>query len=222
MAAPATTVTGANRPVVPNRPAPPAAGKPAIPAAAARPAAAPPAAPVAEVAPEVSAAPVAETANGAPETKKRKGGRKKGSGSKSTLVAYPGLFVYDENNQPVMVDSGKVDAQNQPIMEHQRGKLTAIPTDFNPATHTKLKSTDFVDESVFLEFRAGSLESLAAKMRARAEQLRKLGSVDDRARANKLLKMRESMAKLQEQLKSQGIDVDALMSGSDAAASNAA
>lgn len=229
----ATTLTGANRPVVPNRPAAPpaAAGKPAIPAVAARPAvpnaaAAAPAVAANETAPTVeetanSAAPVAETAEGAPAAttgKKRKGGRRKGSGTKSTLVAYPGLFVVDDAGAPVMVDSGEKNADGSAVMVQQRGKLTAIPEDFNPTLHAKLKATDFVDESVFLDFRATSLESLASKMRARADQLRKLGSVEDRARANKLLKMRENMNKLAEQLKSQGIDVEAMLSGSDAAA----
>ena len=199
-------------------PARPAAAVPARPAAAvpARPAAAAPkqgtanpavaaAAPVAAAAavenpapvaePETAAAPVAETA----QPKKR--GRKPGSGGGAKKKSdYPGLFVFDEQGAPVMVDDGSGN------MIPQRQKLTAPPTDFNAAAHNKLRANDFTDEAVFCDWNAQRLLALSQGWEKKAKKIRALGGAADKKSALKFLKMREQLAKLREQLAAQGMD----------------
>lgn len=188
-----------NKPVVPNRPvAPPQAGKANIPAPAAAPV------PETVAAPVASAAPVAENAAGAPPAAApKKRGRKAGA-AKVEKTDYPGLLAVDESGNAVMIDDG-AGGQVQ-----QRNKLTAVPTDYDAKKYAKLKSSDFADEAVYMDFRAAEAQRLVTLFSNRARKLRTLGSVADRARANKLIKMRENMAKLAAQLKAEGVDVDAL------------
>jgi hypothetical protein len=85
------------------------------------------------------------------------------------------------------------------------------PDDFDPKKHKPLRKIDFIDEPAFLDFRADELELKVAKLRQQASDSRKLGSVQDRARAKKLRAMMSKMDELRTQLESQGIDVDELL-----------
>lgn len=114
---------------------------------------------------------------------------KKAKKEKTPRVAYPGLKGADE--KPV--------------------RLTAWPTDFDPKTHKPLKRDNFENEAVWYDHMADEYEARAKDYREQAELSRKLGNQSDRQKAKKLAKMQNQMAKLQEELKSQGIDVAALL-----------
>jgi hypothetical protein len=175
-------------------------------------------------APTTSAAPTAP-ATGDAAPKKR--GRKKGAGGgakKKDRETYYGLFVYEQRtnpetnaveNVPVYIE---VDGENVP----KRQKLTAIPTDFDPNKHEKLKEQDFANVAMFWDFTAAQFTKRAAACKAKADRMRTLGSVADNDRAQKLIKMREKQAQLMAQLKAEGVDVDALMAAADAPAENVA
>lgn len=205
------------RPVVPNRPvAPPIpTGRANIPpAVAASPVAAPRPTPTPPVAASNnSAAPVAATPTDAAAAQPKKRGRKAGAGGKARkaqLPEYHGTYEYGADGNATQIQDGN-NEDGSPRMVYKRVKLTTIPTDFDSAKHAKLKSSDFADEAMFLDFRATQLETTAKKFRGRAEQLRKIENVDDRKKVNRLEKMREQMAKLEESLKSQGVDTNALL-----------
>lgn len=98
-----------------------------------------------------------------------------------------------------------VNDEGQPIL------LTdVIPSDYNPETHS-LKKSHFQEEYHYLLFKASEYEAKAATMRHEAEELKKLGSAEDRAKAKRLLAMSQRMAELRAQLEAAGYDVDAMM-----------
>lgn len=203
-------VAAPTRPIVPgNRPvAPPIPGKANPQVAAAAPVKAPVATATSSATP--AAATPADATAAQPKKRGRKAGSTNGKPGKARLPEYHGLYEFGTDGNAVQIDSGKKDEAGNAIMVYKRQLLIAIPTDYDPAKHAKLKSSDFTDEAMFLDWRAGALETMAQRMRKRAENLRKIVNVEDRKRANKLQKMREEMEKLSAILKSQNVDVDAL------------
>ena len=113
--------------------------------------------------------------------------RSAGPGRTAKLI-YPGLQPDEKGNGTVKLKEG--------------------PSDFDATKHKPLKPTDFEDEAVFLDWRAESLEKRAAKMRRQAEQLRKFGSMEDRAKVKKLMDMKAKMAELAAQLAAEGINME--------------
>lgn len=141
----------------------------------------------------------------------KKRGRKPGSAGtgapkKST---FPGLLSFDENGAPVMVDDGKGGQY------HQRLILGEVPTGYDPVKHEKLKPSDFQDEAVYCDFMQSRFAALAASWAKKSKKIRTLGTATDKTKALKFLRMREEMAKLAEQLRADGMDVDSLDSDSD-------
>lgn len=138
----------------------------------------------------------------------KKRGRKKGSGAGGggapKKATYPGLLSVNEDGTPVMVDDGKGGSYQQRLV------LGEIPTDFDFAKHEKLKPNDFQDEAVYCDFMAARFAALTKSWEKKAKRIRALGSAVDQKKALKFLKMREAMAKLAEQLKADGMDVDSL------------
>jgi hypothetical protein len=90
-------------------------------------------------------------------------------------------------------------------------KIEKRPADFDPKVHNNLKAKNFVNESFFLEDQAAQLDIKAKDLRAKAEKLRSLGSTASSAKAKTLIKMQERMAELMASLKSDGVDIEALM-----------
>lgn len=89
--------------------------------------------------------------------------------------------------------------------------LKEVPKDWDPKAHKGLRRKDFSDEALFWDWRADRMELQVKKIRAHAEELRKLGTVKDRSRAKKLLSMQKRIADLKAQLEGEGVDVDALL-----------
>ena len=123
----------------------------------------------------------------------------KGSKEKVEKVVYPGLL-------------GDIDPETK---EPARLVLKDWPEDFDPKKHKPLLKRDFETEAPWLINRAEKLEAQAKAYRDEAEMVKKLGSKQDRAKAKKLIQMRDRMAELRAQLEAEGIDVDALTSGGD-------
>ena len=73
-----------------------------------------------------------------------------------------------------------------------------------------LKKQDFKEEYLYTLYRACKAEHDAVVLREKAKEIKSLGSSKQRAQAKKLIKMREQLAALQEQLIAQGIDIDSL------------
>jgi len=97
---------------------------------------------------------------------------------------------------------GVADGKKIESLEQLRG--------FDPKVHRKLKDTNFSDPSLQLEWKADNYEQRAKALRVEAAQLRKLGTVQDRARAKKLIQMQAKIAELAAQLAADGVDVEAL------------
>jgi hypothetical protein len=93
---------------------------------------------------------------------------------------------------------------------NRENKLTEWPEDHDPKVHLPLVKKDFVTEAPWLVHRAEQMEHTAAKLREQAVLSAKFGNAKDRAKAKKLLSMRETMARLEADLLAQGIDVAAL------------
>lgn len=144
----------------------------------------------------------------ATETKKRRG-RKPGSGKSGApkKLDYPGLFLYDNDGNPIM----EVEEGEGKTPYHKRAEaLTAVPTDFDFSKYNKLKSSDFANEAVFCDFMATRFESLMKNWQRKAKRIRALGTAGENKKALKYIKMREEMAKLQEQLAADGMDISVL------------
>jgi hypothetical protein len=90
-------------------------------------------------------------------------------------------------------------------------KLKAVPGDWDAKKHAPFKKGDFEDEAVFLDWKADVFQGRADRYRNEAERYRKLGGVQDRAKAKRLLNMQSKMTDLIADLRSQGVNVDELL-----------
>lgn len=98
-------------------------------------------------------------------------------------------------------------------------KEPRAPEDFDPKVHISLRRTDFVDDAVYLDYRANECDARAAKYRAEAETIRKLGSASDRNKAKKLMSMQQRMAELARELSADGnVDLASILGAEQAAA----
>ena len=139
----------------------------------------------------------AQTATG--EAPKKRG-RKAGAGAGVKRIFHPALEVAEK----ILEKSGKK------VLRPTK-QIESVPTDYNAKLHKPLNRRDFVDESVFLEFKAVQLEQKAQAMREQAKDLRTLGGIKDRADAKKLLALQKRMAELTDKLRAGGkVDVDAI------------
>lgn len=118
--------------------------------------------------------------------------RKKRGRPASTKVVYPGLFTTGED--------GVEDV-----------KLTEIPNDWDAKLHQNFKGSDFIDETVFLEWKAQQYDVKAVDLRKQIDAIRSLGSVADRKNARRLMALTSRIAELQSQLEANGTDVGALL-----------
>lgn len=145
----------------------------------------------------------------------KKRGRKSGSGKTGggapKKATFPGLLSFNEDGTPVMVDDG------QGGQYHQRLVLGEVPTGYDRNKHEKLKPSDFQDEAVYCDFMQQQFATLAKQWEKKAKKIRAMGTATDKTKALKFLKMREEMAKLAEQLRADGMDVDSLDSDDEAA-----
>jgi len=89
----------------------------------------------------------------------------------------------------------------------------SMPDEFDFEKYPTLKRKDFVHDHLYFEHKALEAERKVAKFRELAEEAKKLGSTQDRARAKKLLKTAAKMAELKAVLEAGGYDVDALLAG---------
>lgn len=153
-------------------------------------------------------------AGATPNPGKRRG-RKPGSGKTGggapKKATFPGLLSFNEDGTPVMIDDG------QGGQYHQRLVLGEVPTGYDRNKHEKLKPSDFQDEAVYCDFMQQQFATLAKQWEKKAKKIRAMGTVADKTKALKFLKMREEMAKLAEQLRADGMDVDSLDSDEEAA-----
>jgi len=111
----------------------------------------------------------------------------------------------DRSAKNKVVYPGLLDAEGEAI------KLTEWPADWDTKAHQPLKKTDFVNDAVWYDNRAETLEKQAAENRKLAEQSRALGSTEDRKRAKKLLDMQKRFEALKASLAEEDVDVDAIL-----------
>lgn len=85
-------------------------------------------------------------------------------------------------------------------------KLTTpvTPEGYSTAKHKPLKKSDFECEYIYLEYKANEYDRKAAKLRAEAETIKKLGNATDRVKAKKLMGMQQRMAELARELAAEG------------------
>lgn len=93
-----------------------------------------------------------------------------------------------------------------------KGKFTCTinPSGFDAKIHADLVEADFAREDIWLDYRAGLLETRAAKLRADAETVRK-GGPRLKGDAKKLLAYQEKFEALKASLIAEGVDVDAVL-----------
>ena len=94
------------------------------------------------------------------------------------------------------------------------------PEGYNPKIHKGLHRGDFTTDLVYAEFRALKYEAVAQRIRNEIEQMKKLGSSADQAKAKKLMAMQQRMAALAKELSSGSspVDLSALLGAETAAA----
>jgi hypothetical protein len=106
--------------------------------------------------------------------------------------------------------------------ETSPGVFAAVPAGFDFTKHAGLKKKDFAKPSAFLTYEAERLEWLAGRKRAKADLARKGGDQKGGGKLSKFQKTMAKMAELRADLESQGIDVEALLSQTKAAAATKA
>jgi hypothetical protein len=112
--------------------------------------------------------------------------------------------------------TGKKEKRTRAAYVVPEGGLTAVPADYDPRKHKPLPRSAFKDAKDWFELRALLLEKKAASLREQAKQESALGGTKDRQKAKRLINMTKRMSVLMDELKSQGIDVDALLKASGA------
>jgi hypothetical protein len=112
-------------------------------------------------------------------------------------IFYPGLNVVD----------GKPTTQ-----------LDSWPSDFDPKVHKGLTRKNFKNESPLLLRQAERLEEKAAKLRAEAKTIEKLGSPEQRNKAKKLANLNAQLQKMRAELEGEGVDVGEVLGESKAPA----
>lgn len=98
------------------------------------------------------------------------------------------------------------------------GSLTETPGDYCFGVQGGLVEKDFKEEHQFLTYRASESTFRAAKFTAEAVQSKSLGNKADRKKAKRLVKMRDGMQELMDNLRDQGVDVDKILAAAPAAA----
>jgi len=86
-----------------------------------------------------------------------------------------------------------------------------VPEGFVFGKFAGLKKVDFAQEWFYLEHKAAECDAKAAALRTKAEESKKLGNSAQRGKTKRLMKLKEQLAVLTEQLSGQGIDVEALL-----------
>lgn len=89
------------------------------------------------------------------------------------------------------------------------------PEGFDFKVHKSLKKRDFAADHLFYLYRATELDNKAAAFRKQAEDAEKLGSVKDRGRMKRLVKLQDKVAELKQQLEAQGVDVEELLKSAE-------
>lgn len=94
-----------------------------------------------------------------------------------------------------------------------------LPEGYDHKIHKGLGRLDFVNDLVYAEYRALKYEGVAKRIRNEIEQMKKLGSSADQAKAKKLMSMQLRMAALAKELAAgdSPVDLSALL-GPEAAA----
>ena len=116
-----------------------------------------------------------------------------------------------EPDKPSKAKKPNFMASVDPATLDGEGKLTSIPTTFDPSTHRAPKRTNFADEADFYDFSATLLEDRMkrtvdkiAAMREQAVALRKHGDPAVRKKVAKLARMKAAMAALEKSLEDAG------------------
>ena len=91
--------------------------------------------------------------------------------------------------------------------------LTELPEDFDSNKHTPLKKGDFEKEEQYYEMRAKVYDGYAEGMRRRGAEAQRMGSMTDRTKAKRLLRIQSQMETLRKQLEADGVNVDELLGG---------
>lgn len=103
---------------------------------------------------------------------------------------------------------GSKDSKEYPFTEVE-------PEGFDFKVHKSLKKRDFAADHLYYLYRAKELDSKAAAFRKQAEEAEKLGSVKDRGRMKRLVKLQDKVAELKQQLEDQGVDVEELLKAAE-------
>lgn len=137
---------------------------------------------------------------------------------KNSKIAFPlADAVYKDDSGEIVTAlnaEGKLIAVPKPIRDAE-GKV--VYAGWNVKKHEPLKKEVFVGVVEFLEYqafvsrvKAAHLIKAAEAKEIKAKNLRKFGNDSQRRKAAQLLKMREAIQNLEEQLKAEGVEVDSL------------
>lgn len=115
--------------------------------------------------------------------------------------------------KPPNVTAPRPEKQKKPGKPVYPGErpLKTVPTDWNSRKYKPIVRKDFADESLYFDHMAGIYRGRAELLSKRAEETRSMGSREDRVKMRRLRTMVERMSALTEELKKNGIDVDAML-----------
>ncbi len=136
----------------------------------------------------------------------------------ATPVAPPANAAIPGTEQPAKVKKTRNRMSKAKLSEYVLSKdtdgnpilLTAVPEDYSSDKFAPLKKDVFVSEVAYLEYVASVHDQKAAAVRAQIETLKKLGTGAAAAQAKKFLQMRADMARLEQMLRAQGVDMSSL------------
>lgn len=101
---------------------------------------------------------------------------------------------------------------------NEDGKLTEVPDEWNAVKHKPLKTSDFVDETMWYELKARQYEKKAQWFRTAATADRAAGKAKDKSKAKQLVKLQRQLSELKAALAAAGEDVEGLLAAASAKA----
>jgi hypothetical protein len=112
-----------------------------------------------------------------------------------------------------------VDAEGNKVPLDDKGRLTAVPANYDPLKFKPLASDAFASADLFFDYRALIQRSksvvaaaAAVKLEEKASLFRRFGDSAKRAKVARMVKAREEFATLQAQLIAEGVDMEDLKS----------
>lgn len=161
------------------------------------------------------AKPESTTVKGAPaggRDAKAASAAKSGAASGATATATAEAAEEEKKPKIALPRELAVNAQGESLLDAS-GKLTGTPVKWDPRLHLPLAKEAFASPAEFYEFKAWQSEESAkrsleraTKLRQDADNFRRFGDPEKRAKVKRAQRLKEQLAALEKQLREEGIE----------------